>query len=109
MRVLDVQNAGASVPPYLSAEQLAAVTPWTVDAIEKMIDRGMLVKNVHFFQPFGRRSQRIFKWAAIEALIEGGAAPAEGARMVEQTPAPAPAIGTIDVEKATTELQRLLG
>jgi hypothetical protein len=34
----------------LSTEQLVAVTPWTLDAIEKMIMRGMLVKSTHYFR-----------------------------------------------------------
>jgi hypothetical protein len=32
----------APPPAYLSAEQLAQQTPWSVDAIEKMIQRGEL-------------------------------------------------------------------
>lgn len=103
------RDCATSIAPYLSVEQLAAVTPWSVRAIEKMVSRSVLVKGVHYFQPFGRRSQRIFKWAAIEALIESGAAPAAGGRVLDQTPASTQTIGKIDVEKATTELQRLLG
>jgi hypothetical protein len=95
----------------LSAEQLAAVTPWTPDAIDKMVSRGVLVMGVHFFQPFGRRSQRIFKWAVIQQLIEGGVAPAVPQRVIQGTPVRAPVqkVLRIDVEKATTDLQRLLG
>jgi hypothetical protein len=98
------------IPPYLSAEQLSAVTPWSVDAIEKMVARGALVKGVHFFQPFGRRSQRIFKWSAIRALIEGGNGAAAAPPVIHEAPvlAAAQSFGRIDVEKATADLQRLL-
>jgi hypothetical protein len=111
MPVAEMPDGAVTIAPYLSAEELAAVTPWTVDAIEKMIARGVLVKDVHFFQPFGPRSQRIFKWSAIEALIEGSAAPVASQRVVHGTPAMAPpkTLQAIDVEKATTEIQRLLG
>jgi hypothetical protein len=60
---------------YLSAEQLAAVTPWSVDAIEQMVRRGVFVRGIHYFQPQGPRSHRLFKWAAIAAWIEGEGAP----------------------------------
>jgi len=96
---------------YLSAEQLAARTPWTVEAIEKLIQRGVLAKGRHYFQ-LGRRTQRIFKWSAIVELIEGRPAPNGDEPMLEQgrsrTPASRPARRVIDVEKATTDLQRLL-
>jgi hypothetical protein len=55
---------------YLSAEQLAQQTPWSVDALEKMIQRGELRRGVHWFQPKGPGTQRIFKWSAIAAWIE---------------------------------------
>jgi hypothetical protein len=55
---------------YLNAEQLAAVTPWSVDAIEKMVRRGVLKRGVHYFQPQGRGTKLIFKWAAICEFIE---------------------------------------
>ena len=41
------------------------------EAIEKMVTRGVLKRDVHYFQPFGRRTQLIFKWNAIVTLIEG--------------------------------------
>ncbi len=56
---------------YLSAEQLAELTPWSVEALQKMVKRGMLKLGVHYFRPFGRRSRLIFKWEAMIALIEG--------------------------------------
>jgi hypothetical protein len=60
-----------SVRPYLSAEQLAAVTPWSVNAIWKMSGRGMLQRNAHYFRALGRRRKIVFKWRAIVAFIEG--------------------------------------
>jgi hypothetical protein len=60
----------APPPAYLSAEQLAQQTPWSIDALEKMIQRGELRRNVHWFQPKGPGTQRIFKWSAIAAWIE---------------------------------------
>jgi hypothetical protein len=97
---------------YISAEQLAALTPWTPDAIEKMMRRGLLVRGVHYFQPFGRRSRLLFRWDAIVALIEGRVIQSEQQPAVEGEPAKvatvAPARRTLDVEKATTDLQRLL-
>lgn len=55
---------------YLNAEQLAAITPWSADAIEKMVRRGVLKLGVHYFQPQGRGTKLIFKWAAICEFIE---------------------------------------
>jgi hypothetical protein len=60
----------AAPPAYLSAEQLALQTPWSVDALEKMIQRGELRRGVHWFQPGGPGTHRIFKWSAITAWIE---------------------------------------
>jgi hypothetical protein len=100
------------VRPYLSAEQLCALTPWTPDALEKLVRRGVLKRGVHYFQPFGRRGRLFFKWSAIVALIEGLPVPSETEPVVDK---PRPALkaiptrrATIDVEKATTDLQRLL-
>ena len=92
--------------PYLSIDELAAVTPWTADAIQKMLKRGVLKRGIHYFQPFGRRTQLIFKWSAIVMLIEGSVTPSkvrENARL--QT---AITRRMIDVEKAETGVQRLL-
>ena len=61
------------VREYLSAEQLAEATPWTASAIEKMVRRGALKQGVHYFQPFGHRTQLLFEWSAIVELIEGRA------------------------------------
>jgi hypothetical protein len=63
-------RAAALPPAYLSAEQLAQRTPWSVDAIEKMIQRGDFRRGVHWFQPKGPGTQRIFKWSAIAEWIE---------------------------------------
>jgi len=100
------------VRPYLSMEQLAELTPWTPDAIEKMIRRGLLVRGVHYFQPFGRRGRLLFKWETIVALIEGWSVRSETQAVVGDGQGSAPKVPTsgrvLDVEKATTELQRLL-
>lgn len=95
---------------YLSAEQLAELTPWTPDAIEKMIRRGVLVRDVHYFQPFGKRGRLVFKWDAIVTLIEGRRVQCEPQAVVEGEPLAAAVAArcVLDVEKATTDLQRLL-
>jgi hypothetical protein len=92
----------AVVREYLHAEQLAAVTPWSVDAIEKMVRRGTFRLGVQYFQPHGRGTKLIFKWSAIVMLIESGMGADESAGR-------SPESGRgIDVEKATTGLRRLL-
>ena len=96
---------GAAVREYLSTEQVAEVTPWSVEAIEKMVRRGVLKRDVHYFQPFGRRTQLVFKWSAIVALIEGDhpkSDDAHGHQVVDRR-------GQLDVEKAKAGLGRLLG
>lgn len=84
--------------PYLYTEELAELTPWSVQAINTKVKRGELRRGVHYFQEHGR-SRRTFKWSAIVEYIEG-----------RETSAPADhlATGTPDVAKATAELQRLL-
>jgi hypothetical protein len=98
--------------PYLSAEELAQRTPWSLDAIEKMIRRGILVRGQHYFQPTGQRGRLIFKWAAIVTLIEERAVQSASKSMIETHEAgPSKAQTTkqvLDVEKATADLQRLL-
>lgn len=87
-------SAGVSeARAYLNAEQLAATTPWSVDAIEQMVRRGLLVRGIHYFQPSGPRTQRIFKWAAIAAWIERDSA------NEEITPEAVPARGTVEHEE----------
>jgi hypothetical protein len=98
---------------YLSAEQLAELTPWTQDAVEKMVRRGVLVRGIHYFQPFGRRARLLFKWSAIVSLIEAGTVqPGSDAVIQDEPVADGAANGSnhiLNVEKATTKLQRLLG
>jgi hypothetical protein len=93
--------APTNVPaqPYLYAEELAELTPWSVEAINTKVKRGELRQGVHYFQEQGR-ARRIFKWSAIVEAIEGRA-PAVGQG------APSSEAGA-DVAKATTELRRLL-
>jgi len=98
-----------SAKPYLSAEELAQRTPWSPDAIEKMIARGVLVRGVHFFQFGGRRSRLIFKWDAIVALIEGHRTRTRPTDVVESDEHHETGRKQgLNVEAATTELQRLL-
>ena len=97
----------SSVREYLSAEQLAERTPWSSSAIEKMVSRGTLVRDVHYFQPFGHRTQLLFKWSTVVQLIEGATS----------TPSAHPAHcvlgkgrkGRLDVAQAEKSLGRLLG
>lgn len=113
----NLKSAPSPVPVrlYLSAEQLAQLTPWSTEAIEKMIQRGALRLGLHFFQPSGRRGQRIFRWDRIVELIEGRSAPVGMAVVVnergcgQQVPQAAESKGILDVEEASTALQRLLG
>jgi hypothetical protein len=81
----------------MNAEQLAAVTPWSRKAIERLVARGVLVRGVHYFQPQGPRTPLIFKWTEIVKFIEGG-----------DTPPPADTGGQVDVEATTAALERLL-
>jgi hypothetical protein len=89
---------------YLSAEQLAQVSPWSVQAIQKMVQRGVLTCNVHYFQPFGQRARLVFKWSAIVTLIEGRSPDGDARKDVSVVER-----GTLDVEKATAAFGRLLG
>jgi hypothetical protein len=93
----------SSVREYLSSEQLAEVTPWNVSAIEKMVSRGVLKRDVHYFQPFGRRTQLVFKWSTIVDLIES--------RSADQSEEQALSLlrkGPLDVAQAEKNLGRLL-
>jgi len=56
-----------SAKPYVSAQELADLTPWTENAIKNMIRRGVLREREHYFH-VGRRL--VFRWDAIVALIE---------------------------------------
>ena len=88
---------------YLSIEQLAEAGPWSVDAIGKMVKRGILRRDIHYFQPFGHRTRLIFKWRAIVMLIEGS-----GTVVDDSLVAPAAKGEVLDVETATAGLHRLL-
>jgi len=88
---------------YLSVEQLATITPWSEEAIRRMVSRGVLRKGVHYFQPLGPRSHLVFKWSAVVELIEG----APEAEHVSGRNAAADT-GGLDVEAATAALYRLL-
>jgi hypothetical protein len=93
--------------PYLSAEQLAALTPWSVEAIRRMIRRDILRSGVHYFQPAGRGGQVIFKWSAIIGFIEGDARTASA--MVGTRASESVQNGQIvDVDAAAEEAKRLL-
>ncbi len=98
--------AAAAAREYLSAAQLAALTPWSVEAIYRMMRRGVLRAGVHYYQPQGMRTQLIFKWRAIVRFIEDGGRAAA---------VPNGSAGTsgekgrvLDVDNATAALQRLL-
>lgn len=103
MKALEPRAGAAAVREYLSTEQLAAVSPWSVAAIGKLVARGALRPGVHYFQPFGRRTKLIFKWSAIVALIEGRPADAAVNAVNKENGK------VVDVERTTEELQRLLG
>jgi hypothetical protein len=90
---------------YMSATQLAARTPWSVEAIRRMVSRGVLKRGVHFFQPLGPRSQLLFKWSAIVALIERGVE-VEAAAALRLRPRHG---GPDEIAAATAALDRLLG
>jgi len=97
----------AALPkPYLYVEELAALTPWTVEAIETMKKRGVLRIGVHYFQPTGSRGRLIFKWTEIVRLIEGdaGIVAESGEAVVKGYNGKA----VLDVEKATVEIRKLL-
>lgn len=90
---------------YMSATQLAARTAWSVEAIRRMVSRGILKRGVHFFQPLGPRSQLLFKWSTIVAFIEDGTQ-----AQVAATPRVGPRHGGPDeIAAATAALNRLLG
>ena len=99
--------AAVAVAPYLSTEQLAAVTPWTVEAINTMRKRGVFKAGVHYFQPSGKGGQVIFKWAAVVKLIEGQVEPSPPAVVDRRAKRSAPRV--LNVEQAEENLQRLLG
>jgi hypothetical protein len=89
------------VPPYLSSAELAAQTPWSVEAIRRMVTRGVLRRGEHYFQPLGARTQLLFKWTAIVALIERPEPGAVG-------PVGGPTRRVLDVGAASAALTRQL-
>ena len=44
---------------YLNAAQLAQCTPWTEDAIRRMVSRGILRRGVHVFQRQVRAGEQL--------------------------------------------------
>jgi hypothetical protein len=48
-----------AIREYLSAEQLAKVTPWSISAIEKMVSRGILKRDVHCPGNHGSAGKRL--------------------------------------------------
>jgi hypothetical protein len=97
------RDAQGRVKEYLSAEMLAEVTQWTVEAIDAKRKRGELVKGQHWFQRGGPGTEVTFKWSAIVALIEGAGS--------ERPPAAPAARGKrrrrrLDVEKAKEAIVR---
>jgi hypothetical protein len=53
--------------PYPGIEDLAALTPFTEDAIRTKVKRNEFVEGIHYFR-VGRRL--VFKWQAIVDYIE---------------------------------------
>lgn len=98
----------ATVKPYLYIEELADLTPWSVQAINTKVRRGELRRNVHYFQEH-QRGRLIFKWDAIVQAIEGAALRAAASREESRRDSePIPRGKAMDIEKAKAELQRLL-
>lgn len=97
----------APVKPYLYIEELAELTPWSVQAINTKVRRGELRRNVHYFQEH-HRGRLIFKWDAIVQAIEGAALRAAASRgEYRRDSEPTPRGKAMDIEKAKAELQRL--
>jgi hypothetical protein len=94
----------SAVRRYLYIEQLAALTPWSEDAIRTMIARGTFKLGVHYFKPHGANGRPIFSWEAIVEYIEGGTAAAGARDMIPL------ADGTVvDLDEATAKAHRLRG
>lgn len=95
-RAADVRQVARE---YLYIEDLEALTPWSRDAVETMVRRGVLKRGVHYFQPGGRRRRLIFKWSAIVRFVEDARDNDRPGVLGEQR---------INVEEATRRLRRLL-
>ena len=87
--------------PYLYVDDLAALVPWTAEAIRTKVRRGEFQRGVHYFQET-RRARLIFKWAAIVEVIERTSSPAPVSRPGPRSRA------VLDIEQATTALRRLI-
>jgi len=98
-------------PVYVSIKELVDLTPWSEQAIRTMMRRGMFKLDVHYFQPFGRRSQVIFKWTKVMELIEGKVA-RQTQIVIDSAPSksiiPMPNGKVIDVQEATQAALRRL-
>jgi hypothetical protein len=98
-------------PMYVSVRELVDLTPWSEQAIRTMIRRGTFKLDVHYFQPFGRRSRVIFKWPKVLELIEGKVA-TKAQIMIDCAPSksviPMPNGKVIDVQEATQAALRRL-
>jgi hypothetical protein len=96
---------------YVSVRELVDLTPWSEQAIRTMIRRGTFKLDVHYFQPFGRRSRVIFKWPKVLELIEGKVA-TKAQIMIDCAPSksviPMPNGKVIDVQEATQAALRRL-
>jgi len=90
---------------YLHIDQLAELTPWTPSAIRTMMARGIFKEGVHYFKPGGPNARPIFKWAAVQALIEGetGGGEATGETIALANGA------VVDLDEAATRIRRLHG
>lgn len=95
------------VREYLYAEQLAEITPWSMDAIDKMVRRGTFKRGVHYFQPQGRGTKLIFKWPEIARFVEQDSTGAENEARVAVPHLPKVQRG-VDVGVLQEALQRLL-
>jgi hypothetical protein len=93
----------AAVRPYVSIDQLAALTPWTAQAIRTMMTRGVFKLGVHYFKPQGPGGRPIFQWRAVEAYIEGRGAKVRG-NVIELADG-----RSIDIDEATRQAAKLLG
>lgn len=62
-----IGESGAS--RYISVAELARRTPWSVNAIRRMMQRGQFRVSVHFFRPSGPRGKVVFDFEAVERLI----------------------------------------
>jgi hypothetical protein len=98
----------SAVPPYLSTEQLAQVTPWSVSAVHTMVKRGVFQRGVHYFQPGGKGGALVFKWSAVVELIEGACTKATVVATTTATDRTKQGRKVFDAAKATAVLRRVL-